>query len=295
MERVPVRLLLEQGPMLKSFAGVIGRELIPFSIANKNPDSFPDVEAELTTPSERLLSHYMDWAGCDKGRYSTRVPTHVFFHQAMPLCIKQLAQTRYRLSKVINQGCGIKIHRPILWEAPVTARVSLTSIKELPGKARVTQTIAISCDDELAAELKVETLFPLSVASKRRTRKPEPNKAFSVIGHWSSNEYDGRNFALLSGDFNPIHWSRWVGKLSPFGTRVLHGMGTFIRSVEVLQNNLQANLSEVEVKFTAPLRLPGGVNTLLHQQDANTKLPQNTPLRLEDENGRLLMTGHYRI
>ncbi|MBW8192413.1 hypothetical protein K0504_15350 [Neiella marina] len=294
MERVPVRLLFEQGPMLKSFAGVIGREILPFSIARKNPDRFPVLEAELATPSERLLSHYMEWAGCDKGRYSTRVPTHIFFQLAMPMCIKQLSLTRYRLSKVINQGCRIKISRPIPWEAPVVAKVSLSSIKELPGKARVTQTIAIYCDDELSAELQVETLFPTSVASKRRSQKAEPSKAFSVIGHWQSNQYDGRNFALLSGDFNPIHWSRWVGKLSPFGTRVLHGMGTFIRSVEVLQNNIQTNISEIDVRFTAPLRLPGGVNTLLHQLDANAKWLQDIPLRLEDENGRLLMTGHYR-
>ncbi|GGA74025.1 hypothetical protein GCM10011369_14840 [Neiella marina] len=295
MERVPVSLLLEQGPMLKSFAGVIGRELVPFTIASENPDSFADITAELATPSERLISHYMEWAGCDKGRYSASIPTHIFFQLAMPLCIKQLAQSRYRLSKVINQGCRMTVIKPVPWETPVMAKVSVTSVREVPGKARVSQTISIYYDDELAAELQVQTLFPLSIASKRRNKLPETQASYSVIGHWSSNDHDGRDFALLSGDFNPIHWSRWVGKMSPFGTRVLHGMGTFIRSIEVLQNNLQANIRDIDARFTAPLKLPGGVNTLLHQLDSTAANQQQVPLRLEDENGRLLMLGSYQL
>jgi hypothetical protein len=46
---------------------------------------------------------------------------------------------------------------------------------------------------------------------------------------------DGLRFALLSGDFNPIHWCGPLARLSVFGGTVLHGFGSLARSIEALR------------------------------------------------------------
>src|SRR4051812_49827637 len=72
-----------------------------------------------------------------------------------------------------------------------------------------------------------------------------------------------RQFAELSGDFNPIHLDEEFAKTTRFGKRIAHGMlsGAFISAVlgyEVSERKI-VYLSQ-KMKFTAPV-LIGGINT----------------------------------
>ena len=76
--------------------------------------------------------------------------------------------------------------------------------------------------------------FLLPSFKKSKQNKVQPELDWKTQGQWYATQHDGFKFALLTGDFNPIHWISLAGKLSAFKMKVLHGFGMFVRSYEQL-------------------------------------------------------------
>jgi hypothetical protein len=74
----------------------------------------------------------------------------------------------------------------------------------------------------------------------------------------------GFEFALLTGDFNPIHWVRPYARSVGFRSTILHGFGTLARAVEALNRGPfqgdPTRLRSIDVRFTKPLVLPARVS-----------------------------------
>ena len=83
------------------------------------------------------------------------------------------------------------------------------------------------------------------------------------IGRFSLPSDAGLSFAMLTGDFNPIHWVTRAGVAAGFGGTILHGFAIFSRALEgVVRGRFAGDISAVKVwdaRFTRPLRLPAGV------------------------------------
>lgn len=299
MNRVPKALIFQQGTMLKSFASLIGREVLAYGVPANNPEHFDAVSTSVQLPSKKLIDHYIYWSGAGIFPYSKAVPPHLFFHLVMPKCIEQLKQTCYALSRIVNLGCTMTMHEAIPYEAEIKAEIRIKRLRESMGRARIVQHIDIYIQESLLAlELEIHTLLPLESAeqasSTKRVKKPAvPQQGFCELGSWQAQPWDGGDFALLTGDFNPIHWSDLAGRRSPFGAKVLHGFGTFVRSFELLQSQLGRKAKHIDVRFTAPLELPGGENALSHQPEDPKRI--SIPLQLADHQGNLLMSGNYRV
>ena len=297
MKRVPKVLIFEQGTMIKSFASLIGREVLSIGVPTNNPEHFQTIEMDVHLPSQKLIDHYIYWSGAGIFPYSKQVPPHLFFQLVMPHCIEQLKQTRYSLTRIVNLGCAMKIYSPIQYNAAIKAQICIKRLKESMGRARIVQHIDIFANKKLALELEIHTLLPTETVEANtppaKTTDKQPQADFTELGVWQAQPWDGGDFALLTGDFNPIHWSNLAGKRSAFGSKVLHGFGTFVRSFELLQANLNRAVKHIDVRFTAPLQLPGGENILSHQNDDPKRVA--IPLQLADHQNRLLMSGNYRI
>ena len=73
----------------------------------------------------------------------------------------------------------------------------------------------------------------------------------------------GRCYAKVSGDFNPIHLSKWTAKLFGFNQHIIHGMWTKSYCLSMLQQInplifLQA--FKINTTFKQPLYLPNQIN-----------------------------------
>ncbi|MCB9690921.1 MAG: hypothetical protein H6736_03820 [Alphaproteobacteria bacterium] len=70
----------------------------------------------------------------------------------------------------------------------------------------------------------------------------------------------GTDFAVLTGDVNPIHWIPAAARAAGFRSCILHGFSTMARSIETLNAARFAGdvhrLRAVDVTFTRPLLLP---------------------------------------
>lgn len=292
---VPFSLLFEQGRMLRTLGRITAKSLLPIARPAHNPGTIADVEQTVAPPSERLLQHYLAWSGADPKTYQDHLPPHLFTQFALPVCAPQLEQLRYKLSGIINQGCAVKINAPLEKGQSLLIKCALVSVTESNGRARVLQKLEIATPNRpVALEVDIHTTFIIG----RREKRAEQNRSqpeWLPIDTWQARADDGWQFALLTGDLNPIHWFEPIAKLSPFQGKVLHGFGSFVRSFEILQRDLrqrdQPAISFAEVRFIRPVPLPSRPLSVVRSQ--STGEGGHFHWQLQDEDGNPLMVGLF--
>jgi len=90
----------------------------------------------------------------------------------------------------------------------------------------------------------------------------EPSQVLTQVAQWKAPADIGRQYAKVSGDYNPIHLSAASAKLFGFPTAIAHGLWNKARTLAALADHLpKANL-EIAVHFRKPLRLPSEVSLL---------------------------------
>ena len=100
----------------------------------------------------------------------------------------------------------------------------------------------------------------------------EPSQALTEVTHWKAPADIGRQYAKVSGDYNPIHLSAASAKLFGFPTAIAHGLWNKARTLAALADHLpKANL-EVTVHFRKPVRLPSEVTLLASEAGSSGQL-----------------------
>lgn len=297
---LPLSLLQHQGPMLKTLGNIVASSLLPRKRRKHNPEHIEDVKVVLPAPDLELVGLYRRWC-----TYSIRtengnvplesdaiIPPHLFSQFALSVCAKQLKQTKYRLLNILNQGVGLEVHKPIPLGKDLHIVCKMLEIKEEDNRARLHQELHIGTEDEPHCyTASFHTVFILGKSQKPKkgklTQKETPE--FRRIGKWMVAPNDGLNFALLTGDFNPIHWVGFIAKLSPFKRKVLHGFGMFTRTIETLQASEGKAIKRIHVRFINPAFLNGQLVTVSLCDDVSEN--QDATLELKDQNGKVLMIG----
>lgn len=82
------------------------------------------------------------------------------------------------------------------------------------------------------------------------------------IARWKAPADIGRQYARVSGDYNPIHLSAVSAKLFGFPTAIAHGLWNKARTLAALADHLPTAYVEIAVQFRKPVRLPGEVALL---------------------------------
>lgn len=90
----------------------------------------------------------------------------------------------------------------------------------------------------------------------------EPSQALTEVAHWKAPADIGRQYAKVSGDYNPIHLSAASAKLFGFPTAIAHGLWNKARTLAALADHLPKGNFEVTVHFRKPVRLPSEVTLL---------------------------------
>jgi len=75
---------------------------------------------------------------------------------------------------------------------------------------------------------------------------------------WRLPADQGRRYAAVSGDWNPIHLHPWSARLFGFSRPIMHGWWLLARSLAELDDEIPAG-GTVDVRFVSPVPLPGTV------------------------------------
>ena len=75
---------------------------------------------------------------------------------------------------------------------------------------------------------------------------------------WSLNRNLGFEFAMASGDFNPIHLHQLSAKLFGFERHIIHGMWSVGKILSLFEKRMPESF-ELSVSFKTPVFLPASI------------------------------------
>lgn len=134
--------------------------------------------------------------------------------------------------------------------------------------------ISASRETDIGLEVDIETLAKsgdelvwtdmTTVLKRGQSRNGRPKRPrledFSQKEEWSLPANLGRQYARVSGDYNPIHLFPASAKLLGFKRHIAHGMWSKARCLAALQPHLKSDAFAIDVEFKTPVFLPAQVS-----------------------------------
>jgi hypothetical protein len=167
------------------------------------------------------------------------------------------------MTKVLNQGCRLEVKTPLEAGKPLVVSAWLAEVREESHKVRLTTRIVTGTEsnpESLIAD--VYAVVPTGKKPKGEKKDPPvvPEGSQKLLDR-SLGRRAGLEFALLTGDFNPIHWVGPYAKVAGFKSCILHGFGSMAIAWEAIVNQElegdPSRLKWMDLRFVRPQFLPG--------------------------------------
>lgn len=225
------------------------------------------IEREVSAPPAALVREFVLDAGGDPSSYRHELPFHLFPQWGLALASQAVGEAAYPMARVMNAGCAVEVHHPLPAGEPLLVKARLESIDDDGSRAILTQRVVTgtrSAPEAIVAN--IQAFVPLvAKTTGKKGGSPAPLVPTNAreIAFMRVKPGAGLDFAILTGDFNPVHWVRPYARAAGFRGTILHGFATFSRTVEALHRRLFSGdvhtLSKIDVRFTRPLLLPASV------------------------------------
>jgi acyl dehydratase len=280
---LPTKHIKNQGPVL-AMLGSTAVEAVRRAVTGKAPTSLgplpgPEIHAKLPPRPRDLIRDYVKFCGGDPNAYKHTVPPHLWPQWGFPLAGKAIERVPYPLHKVLNGGCRVEVNAVIANDEPLEVSARLVNVDENERRAVLeSQVITGTAANPNAIVATMYAIVPLGKpgGDKKSSggKKPAPERTpldGEELARWKIPANAGLAFAMLTGDFNPVHWIPPYARAFGFRNTILHGFASMSKSWEGLVRSRFAGsptaIREVDVKFTKPLTLPAKVGLYLRATD----------------------------
>jgi len=265
---VPLSFVRHQLPMLNAIgrtaAAAVRHRVQP--PRGTPPLPGPLLTARVPPRDPILVDAFLEHVGSPAGTWDGALPPHFFPQWVFPLLSRALEGLPYPPLGMLNGGCRLVINKPLPMGEALDIEVQLTDIVD-DGRLAIITERCVTGTTSAPNALEIEFHPIARLASKGRSKASEaPKKDKPIvplgareIGHWKLSARAGLEFALLTGDFNPIHWIPAAARAAGFKSTILHGFASMTRVVEALVQGDGARLGELDVRFVKPLVLPAEV------------------------------------
>lgn len=258
---VPYRLISHQGRTLSSIMRLAlsrrGREA-PTDIFERRQNLV------LAPRSNGLIDAYLHHLGIDPAPYAHTVPAHMFPQWGFAPMVQAIQGAPYNLRQALNGGCRLEINGPIPRDEPLQVQARLMEIDDNGRRAllRVEIITGTSSSPE-AVRAEPYLIVPLPSTEKRARERPTVDVGADLLERWEIPAFAGREFAVLTGDINPIHSLLPFARLAGFKGCILHGFSSLARAAESLIRHRAGGSPEalemIEAKFTKAIVLPSQI------------------------------------
>jgi len=261
--------VLQQGPCIRTLGKVAIAGLLP-NRAEEVQTPGPKIDLQVPPRAESLLEAYATWSGGANNGYQTTVPPHLFPQWGFPPLANALGRLPWPMTKVLNQGCRLEVRQPLPKGQALQVSAWLSEVREEAHKVRLTTRIVTGTAEH--PECLVADVF--AVVPLAKPKKSGEKKAPPVVpeGHRKLSDHTlgpkaGLEFALLTGDFNPIHWIRPYAKVAGFRSVILHGFGSMALAWESIVthelNGESGRLKWMDLRFVRPQFIPGACSVFV--------------------------------
>ena len=263
---LPLRQIFRQGPVLTALGEAVAAAVTTrFRAPAGPPQAGAEAAVTIAPPSRDLVEDFVRRCGGDPGAWKGQVPPHLFPQWGFPLAAKVLRGLPYPLWRVLNAGCAMIVNAPLPQDEKLLVRARLESLDVSERRAVLRTRIETgppARPDALVSDLFAYVPLGRTGGGVRTAPVVAPAEA-REIARWHLAADAGAEFALLTGDVNPIHWLPPYARAFGFRNVILHGFGTMARTVEGLVRGRFASdasrLRGLDVRFSRPLVLPAEV------------------------------------
>jgi acyl dehydratase len=169
----------------------------------------------------------------------------------------------FPLLGLIHLSNRIRVLRPMGGVGRVRVSVQVQNLQ--PHAKGATFDVVTTLDDQLGPLWEAESQM-LCRGVKLEGEPVEdvmtPSLTMTQAAQWKAPADIGRQYAKVSGDYNPIHLSAVSAKLFGFPTAIAHGLWNKARTLAALADHLPTANVEIAVQFRKPVRLPSEVTLL---------------------------------
>lgn len=290
---VPWSYLKYHGP---NIYGMFSQGLISaLPVPGKSEVTTPTQPVQHSLPAvpEELVKAYAKWTGAPADRYVGVVPPHMFSYWGMALVAELTGKAPYNLLSVLNQGCRVQTHELLPVGEKIQVQGHLESIENDGRRVRIATHLEAHTKSAAKGQvMDVMAAVPIAGAKKKSaTKEHRKEPDFETVGTWSASKDDGVNFALLTGDFNPIHTLWPMARRTRYKGCILHGFGFLSRTYETIQN-AGMPIGDFDVRYVKPLPLPAqNMQVQVSRTSAGAK---GKALRLCSPTGDVHLVGHFK-
>ncbi|KGS14511.1 MaoC-like domain-containing protein [Pseudomonas coronafaciens pv. garcae] len=183
----------------------------------------------------------------------------------------------------------IRIHRPLGGVSQLYISVQATNLR--PHRKGAMFTLVTQAEDGLGLLWEEESTM-LCTAAESDSSSAEPEESVQLplmqVESWRAPPQIGRDYAKVSGDYNPIHLSAPSAKMFGFPRAIAHGMWLKARALAALDEHLPTSNIEISAQFKKSVRLPAYV---MLSASAGSSQGQ---FRVDDDNDIVHMTGSWQ-
>lgn len=263
------RHLGAQKSSFRAFSGLIGTALT--RSAHKQASSSERVEPGLTRresvelPDTDLQRDFIRFCGGDPARYRHQTPPHLFSQWALPVALRFAQRLPYPPLSVVNLGCSLRLIEPLPPKGKAEVHCTLKALEEDESRVKLTLGLLTLVGNNPAVSAELRLLVRLSkpkASRSSKTSRPKPVVPMNAreLSRRRFSRSAGAEFARLTGDFNPIHWSASYARLVGFKSPILQGFASFAVGFETLVTTRLSgkveDLVRYDADFEAPLVLP---------------------------------------
>lgn len=221
--------------------------------------SVPRIEAQLAThvaEPEQLATYRRRCGFSDRGTLPLPFP-HVL---ATPLHLEILTHPKFPISVLglVHLRNSITQHRRIRAGETLDLRCHIDGHRETSRGQEFELWTYARAGDALVWE-ECCTFLARAERRSRGTREVARGEKGAAPEHWSRFEAPGsigRDYARVSGDYNPIHLSALTARAFGFPAAIAHGMWSLARVVAELELVWPQDGSRMTVEFKQPVLLP---------------------------------------
>ena len=166
----------------------------------------------------------------------------------------------FPLLGLVHLANRIRVIRPLGGISRVQVSVHVQNLQ--PHAKGATFDLVTSLEDALGPLWQAESQMlckGVKLDGEPAEPLPQATLALDELTRWWAPADIGRQYARVSGDYNPIHLSAASARLFGFPKAIAHGLWLKARVMAALSGHLPGSGFEIAVQFKKPVRLPSEV------------------------------------